>query len=73
MLPLRAMQRGGCAAVPRMQAVTAVTGSVRPAGTTPPGNSSISPQWKETRQVAQQAPQRWQGFASAGTDGQNSA
>jgi hypothetical protein len=58
--PVRAVQRTGLALVPCMQRRCKPTGSVSASGTVPPGASSASDQWKDTRNVAQQAPQAWQ-------------
>lgn len=49
MRPRKAMQRQGAPAVPRMHANCALIGSVNPAGTRPPGMSSISSLCSVTR------------------------
>src|SRR5690606_3392503 len=62
--PCGATQRGCGWLVPRMQLRCGVTCSIRRSGTVPPGAESASPQQKETRKVAQQAPQSRQGDIS---------
>src|SRR5690606_1104121 len=62
--PISATQRGCGWLVPRMQLRCGVTCSIRRSGTVPPGAESASPQQKETRKVAQQAPQSRQGDIS---------